>query len=122
MSIDADMTIITALIKPAMEGRVVHALHALTEFPGFSIIETRGQGRGRGAGGAYRATEYDFAYQRHLQLQIVCRTDAAGPICNAIARAAWTGHKGDGVIFTERADTFVRIREAGRPGEDAPHD
>ena len=117
MSTDLDMTIITASIRPVVEGKVVRALHALPDFPGFSIIELRGQGRGRGAGGAYRATEYDLAYQRHLQLQIICQSAAAAEICKAIAAAAWTGHKGDGVIFTERADTFVRIREAGRAEE-----
>ena len=112
------MTIITALIKPHMEGKVVQALHGLTEFPGFSITEARGQGRGRGAGGVYRATEYDFTYQRHLQLQIVCQSDAAPHICEVIAAAGRTGHKGDGVIFTSPALSFVRIREAGHPGEE----
>jgi nitrogen regulatory protein PII len=108
------MVIVTAVIKPMVEGRVIRALHDLAEFPGFTLTEVRGQGRGRGAGGAYRATEYDFAYHRHLQLQIVCRSDAAPFICSAIADAAWTGHKGDGVIFTAPAQSFVRIREAGR--------
>ena len=115
MSTETAMTIITALIKPQMEGRVVRALHDLPEFPGFTLCEVRGQGRGRGAGGAYRATEYDFAYHRHLQLQIVCRADAALEICNAIAGSAWTGHKGDGVIFLARLESFTRIREVGHP-------
>ena len=119
MTTEPVMTIITALIKPHAEGNVVRALHDLPEFPGFSLSEVRGQGRGRGAGGAYRATEYDFAYHRHLQLQVVCRADAAHEICNAIAVAAWTGHKGDGVIFTVPVQSFVRIREAGDPAKKA---
>lgn len=119
MSTETPMTIITAVIKPAMEGRVVQALHDLPEFSGFSLTLVRGQGRGRGVGGAYRATEYDFAYHGHLQLQIVCRSDAAAVICSAIADAAWTGHKGDGVIFSAPAQSFVRIREAGQPAKKA---
>lgn len=105
------MTLITALIKPHMEGAVVAALHDLPEFPGFSLTELRGQGRGRGAGGTYRATEYDFTYLRHLQIQIVCNSGMVDHVCAAIASAASTGMKGDGVIFTSKVDSFVRIRE-----------
>jgi nitrogen regulatory protein P-II 1 len=115
MSTEHVMTIVTALIRPHMEGRVVEALHGLPEFPGFFITEVRGQGRGRGAGGSYQATELDITYHRFLQLQIACRSDAADGICRAITAAAWTGRKGDGVVFTTPADSFVRIREAGGP-------
>jgi len=115
MSTEPGMTIITALIRPNMEGPVVRALHDLPEFPGFFIIDARGQGRGRGAGGAYRASEFDLTYHRLLKLQIVCRADLADDICDTIVAAAWTGHKGDGVVFTTDAHSFVRIRDKGRP-------
>lgn len=115
MSIESGMTIVTALIRPHMEGRVVRALHDLQEFPGFFIVEARGQGRGRGAGGGYTATDFDLTYHRFLQLQTVCRSGLADEICNAIAAAAWTGHRGDGVVFTTDAHSFVRIREKRRP-------
>ncbi len=118
MTTETGMTVVTALIKPQMEGHVVRALHELPEFPGFSLTEVRGQGRGRGTGGAYTATEYDFTYLRHLQLQIVCRSDLASNVCRIIAKAAWTGHKGDGVIFTSDIASFVRIREAGHRTEE----
>ncbi len=107
------MVVVTALIRPHMEGRVVRALHELPNFPGFWLVEVRGQGRGRGAGGTYIATEHGLVYQRHLRLQIVCEFDAAPNICRIIANSAWTGRKGDGVIFTTDAHSFVRIREAG---------
>ena len=73
MSTESGMAIVTALIRPDMEGRVVRALHDLPEFPGFFVTEVRGQGRGRGAGGAYTATEFDLTYHHFLQLQLVCR-------------------------------------------------
>lgn len=117
MTTEQSMTIVTALIRPQMEGRVVHALHDLPEFPGFFFVEARGQGRGRGAGGAYTASEFDLTYHQYLQLEIVCRSDMAGEICDAITGAAWTGHKGDGVVFTTDAHSFVRIREKGRSKE-----
>ena len=114
MPTDPPLTIVTALIQPHMEGRVIHALHDLGEFPGFSLTEVRGQGRGRGAGGSYVATEYDFAFQRHLQMQIVCHASMAAEICRRIAAAAWTGRKGDGVIYTAAAESLM-IRRPVRP-------
>ena len=115
MSTDSGMMIVTALIRPHMEGRVVRALHDLPEFPGFFVSSARGQGRGRGAGGTYTASEFELTYHPFLHLQTVCRADLADEICETIAAAAWTGNKGDGVIFTTDAHSFVRIREQGRP-------
>jgi nitrogen regulatory protein PII len=113
MSTDSGMTVVTALIRPHMEGHVVRALHELPDFPGFTLTEVRGQGRGRGAGGTYQATEFGLTYQRHLQLQLICPADKAVDICRMIAAAAWTGRKGDGVVFTTGARLFWRIREEG---------
>ena len=115
MSTDFATTIVTALIRPNMEGRVVEALHGLAEFPGFFITEVRGQGRGRGAGGSYQATDFDLTYHRFLQIQIACRSALAEEICGVISKAAWTGRKGDGVVFTTPAGSFCRIREVGAP-------
>jgi nitrogen regulatory protein PII len=120
MSTEQDMTIVTALIRPHMEGRVVRALHDLPEFPGLFVVGARGQGRGRGKGGAYVASEFELTYHPFLQVQTVCRSDMADTIADIIAVAAWTGHKGDGVIFTTHADSFFRIREKGRPKDQKP--
>lgn len=117
MSIDVAKMIITAVIRPHMESHVVRALHELPEFPGFYLTETRGQGRGRGAGGAYVSAESDLSYHHTLKLQLVCDASIAETVCAAIARAAWTGRKGDGVIFTTPATSFFRIREIGESEE-----
>ncbi|MFG1244980.1 P-II family nitrogen regulator [Xanthobacter versatilis] len=114
-TIDDGLRLVTALIHPHLEGRVVKALQELPEFPGFSLTEVRGQGRGRGAGGTYVATEYDLVYQRHLRLEIVCRADAVDAITEVIARAGWTGRRGDGVVFVTAVERLMRIREAGAP-------
>jgi nitrogen regulatory protein PII len=111
------MTLITALIRPHMEGHVVRALHDLADFPGFTFDEVRGQGRGRGQGGGYVSTETNLTYQQFLELRLVCRSDLADHICDRIASAAWTGRKGDGVVFTTPVHTFARIREIGRRPE-----
>jgi len=115
MNTESEMTVITAVIRPHMERRVVEALHDLPAFPGFFLTDVRGQGRGRGAGGSYISAESDLSYHNMLKLQIVCETNIADAICTSIARAAWTGRKGDGVLFTTPATSFARLRELGEP-------
>jgi len=109
-----ERTLITAFIKPNMEGHVVKALHDLPTFPGFTLCQVRGQGRGRGAGGEFLATEYNFSCQVHLELRVICQASLVEKICEAITRSAWTGSKGDGLIFTQPIGAFYRVREHGR--------
>ena len=117
MSIDGEMILVTALIRPHMEGHVVRTLHDLPDFPGFTFTEVRGQGRGRGQGGAYVSSETELTYHRFLELRLVCKAELADSICDRIASAAWTGRKGDGVVITTPVHTFARIREIGRRPE-----
>ena len=117
MNTDEPMTVVIALIRPNMEGRVVQAPHDLPEFPGFFIGEGRGQGRGRGAGGAYISAETELSYHRTLRMEIVCPSASAEMVCSRIREAAWTGRKGDGVVFTTAALTLTRIREGAPRSE-----
>lgn len=117
MSTDVKMILVTALIRPHMEGHVVRMLHDLPDFPGFTFAEVRGQGRGRGQGGAYVSSETDLTYHQFLELRLVCKAELADSICDRIASAAWTGRKGDGVVLTTPVYTFARIREIGRRPE-----
>ena len=80
----------------------------------------RGQGQGRGAGGAYQATDGDFTYHRFTQIQLVAPRQSVEVIGEVICRAAWTGRKGDGVVFATPAVSFMRIRIAGAPTDEAP--
>lgn len=112
-----EMILVTALIRPHMEGHVVRALHDLPDFPGFTFTEVRGQGRGRGQGGSYVSSETNLNYHQFLELRLVCKSELADNICDRIAKAAWTGRKGDGVVFTTPVHEFARIREIGRHSE-----
>ena len=113
---DPAMTLITAVIRPYMQGHVVQALHDLPDFPGFTFGEVRGQGRGRGQGGAY-VPDRDLTYHQFVELRLICRSELADDICDRVAAAAWTGCKGDGVVFTTPVGAFARIREVGRRPE-----
>jgi len=101
---------IKASIQPHVLGRVIQALHALPHFPGVTIIDAAGQGRGRGAGGAFRVTEEEIFFHKKKLITVVCADDLASSIIEAIRTAAHTGHAGDGLIFVTDITQAVRIR------------
>lgn len=104
-------SLVTAYIQPHLEGRVVRALQDLPTFPGFSLIEARGQGRGKGAGGPYHAEDHDLTYQRHIKLEVSCAADQVEAVIDAVVKAAHTGRKGDGVIFVSPLSAQIRISD-----------
>jgi nitrogen regulatory protein P-II 1 len=104
------MKYVTAVIQPHMLSNVVRALHALPHFPGFTITDARGQGRGRGTGGAFKVTEDSIDYHRKIMLHIVCSNDLQPAIANAIQRAGHTGAAGDGLIVATEVSEVIRIR------------
>lgn len=104
-------SLVTEFIQPHLEGRVIRALHDLPDFPGFSLVDARGQGRGKGVGGPYHAEDHDLTYQRHLQLLVSCPTAQVDAVVEAVATAARTGRKGDGVIFVSPVTRHVRISD-----------
>jgi nitrogen regulatory protein P-II 1 len=101
---------IKAIIQPHMLSKVIRELHELPHFPGFTVSDVRGQGRGRGAGGAFKVTEDSIDYHRKLQLCIVCADEAQARITDAIQRAAHTGNPGDGIIIVSEMCEVIRIR------------
>lgn len=84
MSTDGELVLVTALIRPHMEGHVVRVLHDLPDFAGFTFADVRGQGRGRGQGGAYVSSVTDLTYHHFLELRLVCKAELADDICNRI--------------------------------------
>lgn len=101
---------IKAIIQPHMVSKVVRALHELPHFPGLTLFDARGQGRGRGAGGAFKVTEDSIDYHRKTVLEIVCADELAASIAETIQRAAHTGHAGDGMILVTELPEVIRIR------------
>ena len=101
---------IRAIIQPHMVGKVMRALHELPHFPGCTVTDAHGQGRGRGAGGVYEATEDDIEYNRKVELEVVCTDDLVSAISDTICEAAHTGHRGDGLILVTELRSVTRIR------------
>lgn len=101
---------IKAIIQPHMISKVVRALHGLDHFPGFTLLDARGQGRGRGKGGSYKVTEEDIDYHRRAMIVVVCSDALATIVTEVIQNAAHTGNKGDGIIIVSEVTDVIRIR------------
>lgn len=101
---------ITAIIQPHTLSRVMHALHALPHFPGVTLLDAHGQGRGRGVGGAFCPTEENFTFHKKTVLLVTCEASQADSIAAALVRAAHTGNKGDGLITIKDVARVIRIR------------
>ena len=109
---------IKAIIQPHMLDRVVSALHELPHFPGLTILDVVGQGRGRGEQHAYKATLDTVFNSKRKLIEIICADDAAGTIAETIRHHAHTGRSGDGVITIADIAEVIRIR-SGESGEKA---
>ena len=101
---------VKAIIQPHMIERVINALHELPHFPGMTIFEVSGQGRGLGEGGAYMPTEETIFYESRKVIEIVCGDEVAESIAETIRNAARTGTRGDGLIVLTDIGNVIRIR------------
>lgn len=109
---------IKAIIQPHMLHKVMDALHTLPHFPGVTLSDCLGQGRGRGAGGHYLATEQTIDYAKMTKLELFCADACAEEIARAIQLTAHTGNPGDGVIVVADLPRVIRIR-TGREQDEA---
>jgi nitrogen regulatory protein P-II 1 len=101
---------IEAFIQHYVLPRVMLSLHELPDFPGLSVLDVLGQGRGRGANGDCLITEQNLPFHRRTLVQVVCDDAAADEIVGRIRAAAHTGKNGDGIIIVTALESSVRIR------------
>ena len=101
---------IKAILQPHVLSRVIHALHELPHFPGATVIDALGQGRGRGESGEFVVTA-ETVFLRPNKLVEIVATDVLAPqIVEIIQRTAHTGTHGDGVIVVTEIVECIRIR------------
>ena len=102
---------IEAYLQPHRLSRVVHSLHELPHFPGFTVFEARGHGHGRGPEGRYEAKDEVLTYSARQILVVICRDEDADSIVETIVQAAHTGARHDGIV------TVSDVVEARRIGQ-----
>jgi nitrogen regulatory protein P-II 1 len=101
---------IKAILQPHALTRVIHALHELPHFPGLTILDAAGQGRGRGKGGTFVLTDESLFFHKKKLLEIVASDALAPQIIEIIQQNAHTGTHGDGLIIVTPIAQCVRIR------------
>ncbi|MFQ5480354.1 MAG: P-II family nitrogen regulator [Thermodesulfobacteriota bacterium] len=84
---------------------------------GFTVIDVCGLG-GAAAEEKQWSIEYCKRYSRVTKLEIVCHNEEEARLIEVIRESAWSGHRGDGMIFTSPISEALRIR-TGERGEAA---
>jgi nitrogen regulatory protein P-II 1 len=101
---------IKAIVQTHMLSKVMEALHELPHFPGVTISDCQGQGRGAGSGGRFDPTEASIYFTKKTKLEIFCADALCEALVEAIRTAARTGNAGDGVVMVADLPRVVRIR------------
>lgn len=108
---------IKAYIRFFKAEEVIHALEE-AGVPGLTIIEVKAIGRAAVPEEARYSINYDEKYSPITKLEIVCKDEDVERLCKIIEEKAYTGHKGDGMIFVSGVDHAIKIR-TGDQGEKA---
>jgi nitrogen regulatory protein P-II 1 len=101
---------IKAVIQSHMFTKVMESLHAIPHFPGATVSECEGQGRGRGTGGKYVPTVQSIFLSKMTKLEVICSDEICDELVRAIQHAAHTGNPGDGLVVVMDVARAVRIR------------
>ncbi|MGN6621320.1 MAG: P-II family nitrogen regulator [Sphingomonas sp.] len=103
------MKLVIAIIKPF---KLDEVREALTEIgvAGMTVTEVKGFGRQKGQTEIYRGAEYTTNMVPKIKIEIVCDSDLAPRVVEAIQASANTGAIGDGKIFVLDVGEAVRIR------------
>lgn len=101
---------IKAILQPHVLTRVIHALHELPHFPGLTVLDAVGQGRGRGKGGTFELTDETLFFHQTKVLEVVASDSVTPQIVEIIKKTAHTGTHGDGIIVVTDIESTVRIR------------
>ena len=100
---------IKAIIDPGILSKVISALHAVPHFPGITVSDANGQGRGEGPGGRFVAP-ISWAFSKKVKLEIFCADSACDELVAVIASAAHEGEASHGVIVVVDIGRAVRVR------------
>ena len=103
------MKLVIAIIKPFKLDDVREALTPLG-VQGLTVSEVKGFGRQKGQTEIYRGAEYSTNMVPKIKVEVVCGSDVAPRVVEAIQASANTGAIGDGKIFVLDVGQAVRIR------------
>jgi nitrogen regulatory protein PII len=108
---------IEAIIDPEMLSRVITALHALDRFPGLTVSDAQGQGRGEGPGGKYVKHGPSWSFAKMNRLEIFCTDAECDKIVQVISEAAKLGQAKHGIVVVIPIEHVVRTRTGQQKDE-----
>jgi nitrogen regulatory protein P-II 1 len=109
---------IKAIIDPRFIYQVMAALHALPRFPGVTISDAQGQGRGVGEDGKHISYGDPLLFQKKIKLELFCSDDECDQYVNVILKASQSATTRKGIIRVTHLERVVRI-STGEEGDDA---
>jgi len=108
---------IKAYIRTRKAEEVIHALEE-AGVPGFTAVEVKAIGRAVEPEREKISVEYAERVSPITKLEVVCRDEDVQRLVDIIREKAYTGHRGDGIIFVSDVNNAVKIR-TGEQGERA---
>lgn len=111
------MKLVVGIIKPFRLNAVHNALYSLG-VPGVTVYEAKGHGHQKGHSDIYGSVEYVAEFIPKLRIEVVVPDDMAQFAIQAIMGGARTGQSGDGKIYVQSLEEFIKIR-TGEIGKSA---
>lgn len=100
---------IKAYIRLIKAEDVIHALEK-AGVPGFTAIEVKAIGAAVEPERAKFSIEYAEKISPITKIELVCKDEDVVRIVDIIKETAYTGHKGDGIIFVSDVNEAIKIR------------
>jgi nitrogen regulatory protein P-II 1 len=109
---------IKAIIDPSFIYHVMEALHALPRFPGVTLSDVQGQGRGEGEGGKHISYGDPLSFKKKIRLEILCADEECDQYVQTILKSSHSASSGKGIIRVSSIDRVIRI-SSGQEGDAA---
>src|SRR5476649_2083034 len=101
---------IKTIIRPSKLLEVTVELHKIKGFPGVTVSEIKGFGKGRARNAQDKILYEMVEFIPRIQLEVVVNDEMVDEVVNVIQKYAHTGNTGDGKIFVSTVDEIVKIR------------
>lgn len=108
------MKLILAIVRPFKIAAIVDAISPDADFPGLTVLDSRGFGREKSTPHAHTTAEDLHDFIESATLVVAAPDDAVHRVCTIIERVALTGRPGDGKIFVLPLEDAVRIATGER--------
>ena len=108
------MKLIIAIVRPFKLTAIVDAISPDADFPGLTVLSSRGFGREKSSPHVHTTDEDLRDFDEGATLMVAAPDAAVKRVCAIIERVAHTGLPGDGKIFVLPLEDAVRVATGER--------